>query len=265
MFARLESPAELDFATHGVCSCKRYTRASAHNVARGYDDRAATTAALMCLLPGSRAHTRSQKSRAPQKPRGNVEGADTSPATRGLRRWRQDGGEATSKTPRSLASQASSFGTEGVLLERFFPRGLAVGTRRQAACAIWQAGAALLPALFYRLRGPLSSRFFKRSGQRIGFAASQCVQSTHNLKAQPGFEDCCAKNKSGYLRIRATAVKERIEAVTNGQGRQGREDLQDQARPRRRNRLPSARAVRGVPRSDRETSTRADGVATTRA
>ena len=55
MFARLESPAELDFATHGVCSCKRYTRASAHNVARGYDDRAATTAALMCLLP-SRAH-----------------------------------------------------------------------------------------------------------------------------------------------------------------------------------------------------------------
>ena len=127
------------------------------------------------------------------------------------------------------------------------------------------AAAAFLPALFYRLRGPLSSRFFKRSGQRIGFAASQCVQSTHNLKAQPGFEDCCAKNKSGYLRIRATAVKERIEAVTNGQGRQGREDLQDQARPRRRNRLPSARAVRGVPRSDRETSTRADGVATTRA
>ena len=106
--------------------------------------------------------------------------------------------------------------------------------------AIWQAkpaAAAFLPALFYRLRGPLSSRFFKRSGQRIGFAASQCVQSTHNLKAQPGFEDCCAKNKSGYLRIRATAVKERIEAVTNGQGRQGREDLQDQARPRRRNRL----------------------------
>ena len=125
----------------------------------------------------------------------------------------------------SLASQASSFGTEGVLLERFFPRGLAVGTRRQAACAIWQAGAALLPALFYRLRGPLSSRFFKRSGQRIGFAASQCVQSTHNLKAQPSFEDCCAQNKSGYLRIRATAVKKRRDAVTNGQGRQGREDL----------------------------------------
>ena len=115
----------------------------------------------------------------------------------------------------------------------FFPRGwpwARADTGR--SLGIQQAGAALLPALFYRLRGPLSSRFFKRSGQRIGFAASQCVQSTHNLKAQPGFEDCCAKNKSGYLRIRATAVKERIEAVTNGQGRQGREDLQDQARPR---------------------------------
>ena len=227
MFARLESPAELDFATHGVCSCKRYTRASAHNVARGYDDRAATTAALMCLLPGSRAHTRSQKSRAPQKPRGNVEGADTSPATRGLRRWRQDGGEATSKTPQ-LPRVASVVFRDGRSPPRaFFSARVAVGTRRHRplALAIWQAAAAFLPALFYRLRGPLSSRFFKRSGQRIGFAASQCVQSTHNLKAQPGFEDCCAKNKSGYLRIRATAVKERIEAVTNGQGRQGREDL----------------------------------------
>jgi hypothetical protein len=130
LFARLESPAELDFATHGVCSCKRYTRASAHNVARGYDDRAATTAALMCLLPGSRAHTRSQKSRAPQKPRGNVEGADTSPATRGLRRWRQDGGEATSKTPQ-LPRVASVVFRDGRSPPRaFFSARVAVGTRR---------------------------------------------------------------------------------------------------------------------------------------
>ena len=84
--------------------------------------------------------------------------------------------------------------------------------------------------------------------------------SKHSLASKTA-----AQRIKADLRIRATAVKERIEAVTNGQGRQGREDLQDQARPRRRNRLPSARAVRGVPRSDRETSTRADGVATTRA
>ena len=57
---------------------------------------------------------------------------------------------------------------------------VAVGTRRHRplALGIWQAAAAFLTDLFYRLRGPLSSRFFKRSGQRIGFAASQCVQST---------------------------------------------------------------------------------------
>ena len=127
----------------------------------------------------------------------------------------------------SLASQASLSGREesssSVPVGRAGGRGHA--QTQPLTLAIWQAAAAFLPALFYRFRVPLSSRFFQRSGQHIGFAASQCVQSTHNLKAQLRFEDCCAKNKSGYLRIRATAVKERIEAVTNGQGRQGREDL----------------------------------------
>ena len=132
----------------------------------------------------------------------------------------------------SLASQASSFGTEGVLLERFFPRGWPWARADTGRSAIWQAkpGQRCSLLCFIASVGRFRAAFFKRSGQRIGFAASQCVQSTHNLKAQPGFEDCCAKNKSGYLRIRATAVKERIEAVTNGQGRQGREDLQDQKR-----------------------------------
>ena len=135
-------------------------------------------------------------------------------------------GETTSKTPQ-LPRDASVGFRDGRSPRAFlFSRGGRGHAQTQAArFGNWQAAAAFLPALFYRFRVPLSSRFFWRSGQHIGFAASQCVQSTHNLKAQPSFEDCCAKNKSGYLRIRATAVKERIEAVTNGQGRQGREDL----------------------------------------
>ena len=139
--------------------------------------------------------------------------------------------------------------------------------RADTGRSLWQlaSGGSVPPCSVLSLPCAAFEPLFLAVRAAYRFRWSQCVQSTHNLKAQPSFEDCCAKNKSGYLRIRATAVKERIEAVTNGQGRQGREDLQDQARPRRRNRLPSARAVRGVPRSDRETSTRADGVATTRA
>ena len=176
----------------------------------------------MCLLPGSRAHTRSQKSRAPQKRRGNVEAARRGAATEwAVARERQQQNTTLPRVGRRLSGRK-------LLSSVFFPRGLAVRHAQTGPLVQFGKRAVLLPALFYRLRGPLSSRFFKRSGQRIGFAASQCVQSTQTSKAQPGFEDCCAKNKSGYLRIRATAVKERIEAVTNGQGRQGREDLQDQ-------------------------------------
>ena len=135
-------------------------------------------------------------------------------------------GRDNQQTPQ-LPRDASLFFRDGRSPRAFlFSRGGRGHAQTQAArFGNWQAAAAFLPALFYRFRVPLSSRFFWRSGQHIGFAASQCVQSTHNLKAQPSFEDCCAKNKSGYSRIRATDRKKRSEAVTNGQGRQGREDL----------------------------------------
>ena len=145
LFARLESPAELDFATHGVCSCKRYTRASAHNVARGYDDRAATTAALMCLLPEP--STRAPKNRGRRK---SLVGTLRAQTRRPRRVACAVGGRMGERQPAkhhsSLASQASSFGTEGVLLERFFPRGwpwARADTGRSAA--IWQAGGGSVP------------------------------------------------------------------------------------------------------------------------
>ena len=88
----------------------------------------------MCLL-GRACGACRLKSNAPTASQRNVEGADASPATRGVRDWRQDGGETTSKHHSSLATQASSFGTEGVL-ERSCSRAVAVGTRRHRPLAL---------------------------------------------------------------------------------------------------------------------------------
>ena len=165
----------------------------------------------------------------------------------------------------SLASQASLSGREGSSSSVFFRAGgrghaqtqaarLAFSKRRQRSSLLWFiASVCRFRAAFFCGPGSVSDSL-RHS------ACKAHTTSKHSLASKTA-----AQRIKADLRIRATAVKERIEAVTNGQGRQGREDLQDQARPRRRNRLPSARAVRGVPRSDRETSTRADGVATTRA
>ena len=86
----------------------------APSVARGYDGRAATTAALMRLLGRALEHTRSQKSTRRKRPIGKPGGADTSAATRGVRDWRQDDEKTRAKHHSSLASQASAFGTGGV-------------------------------------------------------------------------------------------------------------------------------------------------------
>ena len=158
----------------------------AHNLACGYDHRAATTAALVYDSAAGQVLERAPKiERAATVPKGRLEhrriGRDAWRA-----RLEQDGGETTSKTPQLPRVACVAFGAEESPPRAFLLAArVAVGTRRHRplALAIWQAAAAFLPALFYRFRVPLSSRFFKRSGQRIGFAASQCVQSTHNLKA----------------------------------------------------------------------------------
>ena len=86
----------------------------AHNVARGYDGRAATPSALMCLPAGMMGSVPPKMERADSVPMG----ADTSAATRGSGDWRQDEEETRAKHYSSLASQASLFGAEGVSRER---------------------------------------------------------------------------------------------------------------------------------------------------
>ena len=121
----------------------------AHNVARGYDDRAATTRALMCLPAGMMELVRPESMR-PQTSQRSVLGADTSAATRGVRERRQDGGETTSKTPQlpRVASVALRGG-------RSLPRAFlgwesrdCTRARDGGRFAFWQA-AVLLPQLCF--------------------------------------------------------------------------------------------------------------------
>ena len=215
----------------------------AHNVARGYDDRAATTRALMCLPAG-------MMELVPPK----IEGAASVPEQRGGRRhvgrdaWRAlleaGWGETTSKTPQLPRVASVAFGAEGVLLERScWPLAIARASQEAGASTI-------LPKRRCSFRSSVLSPsvrvfepFFCGSCSAAEYKASQGVQSTHTSKHSVASKDCCAQNKSGYLRIRATDRKKRRDAVTNGQGRQGREDLQDQARPRRRNRIDGRRSA----------------------
>ena len=161
----------------------------AHSVARGYDDRAATTAALMCLL--RRRHTRSQKSNAPKASERNVERADTPAPTRVLPDWRQNMEETRPKHYSSLAPQASLSGREGSsssvpCCARGWPWARADTGRSPwhsasggsvPPCSVLSPPCAAFEPLFLAVRAAYRFR-----------CASQCVQSTHNLKAQPGFE-----------------------------------------------------------------------------
>ena len=116
-----------------------------------------------------------------------------------------------------------------------------------------KSGGAPSAALFYRRCSAFYERFLAlRAAQRN--TRRHSAYTAQNTDSSARLRSGCAKNKRGYSRIRATDRKKESKAVTNGQGRQGREDLQDQARPRRRNRTygrHSARPLRGE--SDRET------------
>ena len=150
----------------------------AHNVARGYDDRAATTRALMCLPAGMMELVR-PKSMRPQTSQRSVLGADTSAATRGVRDWRQDEEETRAKHYSSLASQASLFGAEGVSRERSWAGNPAIARALATAAAstFWQSGGAPSAALFYRRCTYFLGRFFSSSCSVAEHKASQCVQA----------------------------------------------------------------------------------------
>jgi len=122
----------------------------AHNVARGYDDRAATTRALMCLPAG-------MMELVPPK----IEGAASVPEQRGGRRhvgrdaWRAlleaGWGETTSKTPQLPRVASVAFGAEGVLLERSWaPRSCAIARAHGGRASTFLPKAAvLLPQLCF--------------------------------------------------------------------------------------------------------------------
>ena len=106
----------------------------AHSVARGYDDRAATTAALMCLLLG-RMGAWPKIERAPNVQKERLEhrhvGRDA-----WIAQLEADGGETTSKTPQ-LPRDASVGFRDGRSPRAFlFSRGGRVGTRRHRPLAL---------------------------------------------------------------------------------------------------------------------------------
>ena len=130
------------------------------------------------------------KSKVRQTWQRNEWNIDASPATRGVRDWRQDGGETTSKTPQLPRVTSVAFGTEGVLLERScWPRGCAIAR----ACGggrfeLLPKAAVLLPQLYFiaavaRFRTVLLW-FVQRSGTR-----GDTVRTQHKTQtAAPGFE-----------------------------------------------------------------------------
>ena len=119
------------------------------------------------------------KSNAPTASQRNVEGADASAATRGLRHWRQDEEEKRAKHHSSLASQASCFGAGGVSRERSWAGNPALHARsRRRSLRILASGGAPSAALFYRRPYRFSRRFFSSSCSAVELNASQRVYST---------------------------------------------------------------------------------------
>ena len=160
----------------------------APSLARGYDGRAATTAALMCLL--GRAHSSTLQNRTHrQRPRGTL-GAQICRPRRVACAIGARMGRDNSKKPQ-LPRVARVVLRDGRSHPRAFllAKGVAVGTRRHAArLGIWQAAAAFFPALFYRSRVPFRAAFFSGPGSiSVSLRHSACkahITSKHSLASK---------------------------------------------------------------------------------
>ena len=162
---------------------------------------------------------------APTASQRNVEGADASAATRGSRNWSRTR-RRQGKTPQ-LPRVASVGFRDGRSPPRAFLGWESRDCTRTAAVAstfFAKSGGAPSAALFYRRCTAFYDAFLARCAAQPNTRRHSAYKHTY-LEAQRCFQDCCAQNKSGYSRIRVTDRKKRREAVTNGQGRQGREDL----------------------------------------
>ena len=136
MFARLESPTEPDFAAHKSAAARALLMRTTYSVAPADTTTARSSGRRQPSHQSYRQHTPKNRKR-PRTSQRNVKGADASAATRGVRDWRQDGGETTSKTPQ-LPRVASVGFRDGRSPPRAFllAARVAVGTRDHRPLAL---------------------------------------------------------------------------------------------------------------------------------
>jgi len=169
----------------------------------------------MCLLGRAWRSVR-PKLNAPTASQRNVEGADTSPAKRGVRGWRQDEEETRAKHHSPLASQASAFGTEGILLERSCctARGWpwARADRPLALALIWQAAAAFFPCSVFIAPVPFRAAFFSGPGSAsVSLRHSACkahITSKHSPASKTAAQRIKADIRGSALPIARKEAKQ---------------------------------------------------------
>ena len=162
----------------------------APSVARGYDGRAATTAALMCLLGQALEHTRSQNRTRRQRPRGTLKAQTHRPRRVACAVGGRMGERQAAKPHSSLVSQASCLGPEGVSRERSWAGNPAIARAHgggRASTFFAKSGGAPSAVCFIaavaRFRTVLLW-FVQRSGTQGDTVRTQHVETTARLASK---------------------------------------------------------------------------------